>query len=107
MKDAVELHEAAMELLDRAVVCLGDDKHNLTIQAFELEREAAMMLAEDVDLTAVRSMLFVGAINLAFRLGKFQDAGDLTNIAFQGYIHKDFVEQLKACKEKSDAILAV
>lgn len=105
MTEAWELHEAAMDLLNTAALYEGTERaHNLQIQAFELEREAAISVAETLDLVT-RSSLFYGAISLALKLDKFKDANDLAKIAQQETLHKDYVNGIERLRIESEKVL--
>lgn len=108
MNNVHELHEAALELIDKAALSVNtDESRNLLIQAFELERDAAMELSEVIDISTIRSMLFYEAIKLAFRLGKFKDANDLATIAQKGLVHEDFADLIENQRIRSEHVLAV
>jgi hypothetical protein len=107
MTEAWELHEAAMDLLNTAALYEGNAEkaHNLTIQAFELEREAALAMTDVVDISVTRSSLFYGAITLALKLDKFKDANDLAKIAQQDVVHKDYVNGIERLRIESEKAL--
>lgn len=107
MYDAWEHHEAAVELIEKSSSLKDDEAHVLILQAFELEREAAMYLADAIDLSKKRSIVFCAAINLALRLQQYKDAHDLSIIAQKGLIHKDFVETIEDLRLKSYTLLTV
>lgn len=101
MVDVWELHEAAMELVDKADNASSrEEAHCLLIQAFELEKEAAIELKETIEMSIVRSLIYIQAINLGVRLGRFEDAQLLSQMADSGYIHPDFTDAIRSYQEK-------
>jgi hypothetical protein len=106
MVDVWELHEAAMELVDKADNASSrDEAHCLLIQAFELEKEAALELKETIEMSAVRSLIYIQAIWLGIKLGRFEDAQLIAQLADNGYIHPDFKNAIKSYQEKLSIVM--
>lgn len=93
MDNAHELHEAATELIKKATLCIQPSESRiLLIQAFELEREAALALADSKSTAILRSKLFYEAIKLAILLDEFNDAKELIKIAQNETIHEEYLD---------------
>lgn len=96
MDNVQELHEAATELINRATLCIQPaESRILLIQAFELEKEAALALTDSTKTTMMRSKLFYESIKLAILLEKFNDAKELITVAQNGAIHEDYLDLIK------------
>ncbi len=69
MSDLKNLHRDAMQIADRAIEARredrGDEARSLFRQACQLESQAAMVLAEDMEAEPTRSVLFRSAATLA------------------------------------------
>ena len=96
MVDVLELHEAAMELVDKADnISTQEESIMLLAQAYELEKEAAFELVESIHMSDLRSVVYSKAIQLGIRLGRIQEAQTLAQYVERGYIHPDFNNEIR------------
>lgn len=94
-----EKHSAAMDLAEGAFIAKlrGDlgQASLLTKQAFDLEQEAAALIAHQLDAEPTRSVLHRSAATLAIDCGEFKAAECLITTALCGNPPKEIVEELK------------
>ena len=100
-----KLHKEAMDAANEAYVAdlHGDDARAETLfrEAFEKEREAALLLKDDVQAEPTRSVLFRSAATLGIDCHEFREAERLIAIGLSG----DPPQQL--CEELRDALETV
>jgi hypothetical protein len=93
---AEELHRAAMELADRALVAKLEnrraDARRLLREAFDKERQAAVEV--QVGLEPTRSILYRSAASLAMECGDIEGASRLVFVALAGDPPEDLKEDL-------------
>lgn len=93
------LHNQAMEIAEEAyfVQRKGEkevaDKHFRA--AFELEKEAALLLLSDYDIEPTRSVLFKGAAQLAFNFGDFRAMEKIIDFALSGNPNEAIASELR------------
>ncbi|WP_017325560.1 hypothetical protein [Synechococcus sp. PCC 7336] len=88
MKDVAELHEEAMELVDRMLLARlrGDAEAVVWArQAFERERQVADLIEQRFDLEPTRSVLHRSAAALAIDCGEIEEARRLIEAGLAGY----------------------
>ncbi len=97
--DATALHEQAMQYAQDAMVAkmIGDEEAatSSNLQAYELEKQAAMALLDDFDVEPVRSLLFRSAAVLAFECGQYREAEKLASLGVAGDPPSDIAEELR------------
>jgi tetratricopeptide (TPR) repeat protein len=93
-------HKEAMENAQQALVAKekGDNivSSNLYLKAFEIEKEVALYLENDIENEPTRSVIFRSAASLANICGRYQDAEELINKGLSGNPPKDIEDELKA-----------
>ena len=103
-----ELHSKAMDLADDAFIArrkgLSDQANDLYNQAFEIEKQAALLLVDNFEVEPTRSVLFRSAGWLAFNADDYESAQEMVDMALQGNPPPAIKEQLE---ELSCAIIAV
>lgn len=107
--DPYELHDEAMVLLDEAERArkAGNDNSakDLTVRAFEMEKQAAMEYLNDFDLSSARSMLFSSATALALEIDRPREALDLAQKGLQGEPDEEFVHDLERYAQRAQSLL--
>jgi hypothetical protein len=95
---ALDLHNEAMEktFLAQEAKLRNDflEYLNLSREAFNLEREASMMLKDNTDSEPTRSVLFRSAATLALNCGEYDEAVRLISFALIGRPHHEIREEL-------------
>lgn len=64
-------------------------------QAFELERQAAMLMINDYDIEPTRSILFKGAAQLAFNFSAFREMERMIGFALSGNPDEETASELR------------
>lgn len=104
MKHVQELHRRAMEQTDYAIEARanGDEARaiDLFASAFQLEREAAEIVASDHSNEPTRSVLLRSAATLALDCGKLADAERLVCLALSGSPPAEIAEELRDIYEQ-------
>ena len=99
MKQVIRLHRESMSLADKAIFVRSaghiDEATDLTRQAFNKEREAAELVAENLDLEPTRSVLFRSAASLALECGELREAERLISMALSGCPPEEIAEELR------------
>ena len=99
MSEIQAKHAAAMDLAEAAFVAKlrGDleQASKLTRQAFENERTAAELIANQLDAEPTRSVLHRSAATLAVNCGELQAAERLIATALSGNPPTEIAEELK------------
>lgn len=94
-----ELHERAMTLAEEAFILKrtknGASTTDLYQKAFELEKEAAMMLVSDYDIEPTRSVLFKGAASLAYNCRLFREAERMIAFGLSGNPPVQIAQELR------------
>jgi ketosteroid isomerase-like protein len=102
MKQVAPAHDDAMRLADEAFVAQlrGDAAAatELLHKAFELERQAAELLAGDFNLEPTRSVLFRSAATLAQRCGEHAEAERLIAQGLAGRPPREIADELDALR---------
>lgn len=78
-----QLHRQAMAKVQDAIV-MAEKLAALRREAFELEKQAAMLLVDKRDKEPTRSILFKGAAQLALNCGKFKEGIALADMGLMG-----------------------
>jgi hypothetical protein len=99
MKEVNSLHQKAMELADQAAAAklagAMDDYKRLTVEALNLETEAAKTFAAESDLEPTRSVLFRSAATLAVECQELRIAEQLISAALAGNPPSEITEVTK------------
>lgn len=99
MKDVETFHHEAMELVDRAVLARqqGDQAAGLEFlkSAFEQERSAANLVADQFDFEPTRSILHRSAAALAIECSQLREAERLIGRALAGNPPADIADELR------------
>lgn len=103
MKDIRSIHGQAMEFMRIAKQDLENrDKESYlknTQAAFELENQAAYSLLSNFESEPTRSVLFRSAANLAYNLGRYDQAEKLIYQALSGSPHSEIKAELLLLKD--------
>lgn len=93
------LHEQAMDLAELAFINRmkgkPEEAKELFIEAYGLEREAAMQLEEQLDAEPTRSILFRSAASLAMNAGDFHHAEKMIAMGLAGDPPEEIAEELR------------
>jgi hypothetical protein len=93
------LHLRAMELVDRSILAKqqGDDGGSLELlrSAFEQERSAANLVADQLDFEPTRSVLHRSAASLAVECCQLREAERLIGRALAGNPPPDIADELR------------
>jgi hypothetical protein len=93
------LHRQAMEFADKAFCAkLTGDKEEARVlwqKAFELERQAALLVEKDLALEPTRSVLLRSAASLAIDCGEIREAERLIALALAGTPPHEIAEELR------------
>ena len=99
MTQVREIHRRAMDWCDRALSARreGDEEEAIILfrNAFEAEREAASLVAPDVQLEPTRSILHRSAATLALDCSEFREAERLAAVALSGQPPEEIAEELR------------
>jgi hypothetical protein len=100
MQDNLEsLHHQAMELVDRSILAKqqGDEAGSMELlrSAFEQERSAANLVADQLDFEPTRSVLHRSAASLAVECFQLRDAERLIGRALVGNPPPDIADELR------------
>ncbi len=99
MNQIAALHHEAMSLSDEAMAAesSGDRlrSRELFLRAFQREREAAGLVAEDLLFEPTRSVLHRSAASLAIDCGEYREAGRLIGVALAGNPPGEIAEELR------------
>lgn len=94
-----QLHEKAMALAEEAFMLKRSKKvlesKTAYLKAFELEKEAAMLLVEDFEIEPTRSVLFKGAANLAYNCEQFREAERMIGFGLSGIPPVQIAQELR------------
>lgn len=97
-------HQQAMSFCDRAVSARAEGNHEQSLvefeRAFELERDAARSVADDVDFEPSRSILLRSAASLALECGRHREAEELIARALAGSPPAEIAEELRDLLEQ-------
>lgn len=98
-KESKILHDKAIDIVDEAELFRrkGNLKRyiELTKEAFQLEKQAALQLEEEVNCEPTRSVLFRSAGWLAFNAGLFSEALDMAVRGKRFCVHTETQEELE------------
>ena len=93
------LHSKAMDVAESAFMqkMRGNllQARDLFVEAFELERDAAMQLEKDLESEPTRSILFRSAASLAMNAGDFHSAEKMIAMGLAGDPPEDIAEELR------------
>lgn len=99
MSSVGELHKTAMELAAKAVLSQRANREaeslSLFREAFEREREAALLLLDDLATEPTRSVLFRSAASLAIDCHDYREAERLVAIALAGNPPEEIADELR------------
>jgi hypothetical protein len=94
-----ELHEKAMKIAQAAFVARMqgelENVKQLSSQAFEYERKAAMLLLNDFDIEPTRSVLFRSAASLALNFKDYREAERMIALGLLGNPPPEILEELR------------
>jgi hypothetical protein len=97
-------HHKAMELIDEATRARHEGNQERAQsqlrEAFALEKEAAALVASDLDLEPTRSVLHRSAASLALQLGEAREAERLIATALAGSPPEEIAEELRDLLEQ-------
>lgn len=100
MSGVEEIHQRAMAAAERAVIARirGDAEYfrDLMREAFDLERQAANMVAPSADLEPTRSVLHRSAASLALEIGDHREAERLIGVALAGSPPEEILGELRS-----------
>ncbi len=103
MNTVREYHHRAMEFADKACVAKqngqNEQANSLFLQAFDLERHAAEMVASNMEAEPTRSVLHRSAASLAMDCGRLRDAERLICIGLAGNPPEEIAEELRELLE--------
>ena len=106
LEQVEQLHNQAMDAAEQSVIIgkQGDAQyHNLFRQAFTYERQAAILLADNVGFEPSRSVLHRSAAALALECGEWRVAEQLICAALAGNPPEDTAEELRDLLQKTYA----
>jgi hypothetical protein len=93
------LHHEAMELVDRALLARQNGNHDQATQlirsAFDREKTAARLTADQLDLEPTRSVLHRSAATLALECNELREAERLISRALSGFPPIAIAEELR------------
>jgi hypothetical protein len=94
-----ELHSKAMEIAQSAFVARIQSNtiqvKQLSLKAYEYEREAAMRLLNDYDIEPTRSVLFRSAASLALNFEDYREAEKMIALGLLGNPPPEILEELR------------
>lgn len=109
MTNLRELHDQAMNYAEYAFVARfkGDTKRaaELFLHAFELERKAAEVLKDDVNVEPTRSILFRSAATLAWECGYLMESGRLIDLGLSGRPPDEIAKELQELRNQIQEII--
>jgi hypothetical protein len=104
MTSVRELHEQAMERADEAFAARRAGDHERAVelfrQAFEYEREAAELVADDPQAVVTRSVLYRSAATLALDCDELGEAEGLISIGLQGSPPAEIAQELRDLRKR-------
>jgi hypothetical protein len=104
LEQSHERHLRAMELVDQAMHGrrIGDDSliQKSLREAFLLEKEAATLVAGQLDLEPTRSVLHRSAASLAIQIGELREGERLLGAALAGFPPEEIAEELRDLMEQ-------
>ena len=99
MNSIEALHNEAMDLAELALLAKAKDNRDefltLTRQAFELEKKAALAVAQEFALEPTRSILCRSAASLAMDCDDYREAEKLISLALWGNPPESMAEELR------------
>lgn len=99
-----ERHLQAMQHVDQAMHArrMGDDSlaQKALREAFLLEKEAATIIAGQLDLEPSRSVLHRSAASLAIQIGELREGERLLGAALAGFPPEEIAEELRDLMEQ-------
>jgi hypothetical protein len=99
-----KVHREAMVLMQDALVAevKGDKITALQLfsAAFDLEREAALDLAEAHDKALTRAVLFRSAASLAMNCGRFEEGEAMIKMGLSGNPPREIADELREVAQK-------
>jgi hypothetical protein len=94
-----ELHEKAMEIAQAAFIARIqgnlENVKQLSLKAYEYEREAAMLLLNDYEIEPTRSVLFRSAACLALDFEDYREAERMIALGLLGNPPPEILEELR------------
>jgi hypothetical protein len=97
-------HHQAMEMVDQAMHArrIGDQAlvQKALGEAFVLEKEAATLVAGELELEPTRSVLHRSAASLAIQIGELREAERLIGAALAGFPPEEIAEELRDLMEQ-------
>jgi hypothetical protein len=99
MSTIQNIHRQAMEFAKKGIAALEQGNtelyRQLTRQAFELEKKAALELISDYEAEPTRSVLFRSAATLAFNIEDYSEAKRLIYLGLSGNTYQEIKEELE------------
>jgi len=103
MKEVSKLHKKAMELADKGFHAKHVGKTEEAAQflrtAFYLERQAAEIMALQIEVEPTRSVLLRSAASLALECNELDEAERLVAMALSGNPPEEILDELRALLE--------
>lgn len=102
------LHSKAMDIAEKAFVAKRKGKlketKKLSVEAFEYERDAALLLLDNFEIEPTRSLLFRSAACLAFDAENYSQARQMADYALQGNPPAEIKEELNDLLAEIEAL---
>lgn len=102
---ATEQHDTAMELVDRAIIAgrRGDKnaEKEFFLEAYELEKKAAMAFATKYEIEPTRSVLFRSASAIALDAGLHRESEKMAAFGISGNPPESVAEELRDLYERA------
>ena len=104
-KKCNQLHQQAMEFADKAFLNEKATKHAQAKkqyeQAFQLEKQAAMLLVADYSIEPSRSVLFRSAAFLAIKAKQYREAERMAAFGLTGNPPSEIAQELRKAFQQS------
>ncbi len=103
-KPVSDIHRKAMSYTDYAAIARRyndlEIQGELLYRAFELERQAAEMLADRFDDQLTRSVMYRSAASLAMQCGEYSEAERLISVGLEGTPPSSIAQELRDLKKE-------
>lgn len=104
MEKIIFLHNQAMDLAEKAFLLKkeGDEVQALeqNRKALDLEKEAALLLRDEITIEPTRSVLFRSAATLAYECNEYREAEKLISYGLSGNPPQEIIEELRNLMEQ-------
>jgi hypothetical protein len=105
MKTFEQLHEEAMELASLAYIESQKGNHISALEnnrkGYELEKQSAMLLLNDMENEPTRSIIFKSAAWLAFHIAEYREAEKMIAFCLSGNPPLSIAQELRKLWKKS------